>query len=219
MSTTSNASLVTPAHFHPAGLDQLVQLAAAEPITPACDHFYFLRHGQTGRNALRIFQAADEPLSELGLAQAAQAASVLAGETIRSIVCSDAPRAHVTAQTVAVPHGLVPAAEAGLRERHFGALIGTSSANIDWACEPEGGETLKQFVDRKRIALAAALAQPAPVLVVAHGGSLFVLAALLGVKIDLSILGNAQPLRFERIGPTWSIRALQAKGDAESAIA
>jgi len=216
---SNSTSLVTPAHFKPAGLDELVQLAAAEPISPACEHFYFLRHGQTNRNALRIFQAPDEPLSELGLAQAAQAATVLAGETIRSIVCSDAPRAHVTAQSVAAPHGLTPLPDAGLRERHFGVLIGTSSASIDWACAPEGGETLKQFVDRKRIALAAALARPAPVLVVAHGGSLFVLAALLGVKIDLSILGNAQPWRFERNGPIWSIRALQAKGDAESAIA
>jgi glucosyl-3-phosphoglycerate phosphatase len=219
MSKNTTDSLDTPAHFNAGGLDQLRQLAAAEPIAPACDHFYFLRHGQTQRNALRIFQAADEPLSDIGLAQAAQATSVLAGETIRSIVCSDAPRAHVTAQTVAVPHGLTPAAEEGLRERHFGALIGTSSANIDWACEPEGGETLRQFVDRKRIALAAALARPAPVLVVAHGGSLFVLAALLGVDIDMSVLGNAQPLRFERSGPIWTVKALQAKGDAEAGIA
>ena len=30
------------------GLDQLVRLAAAaQPLAPACDHFYFLRHGQT----------------------------------------------------------------------------------------------------------------------------------------------------------------------------
>ena len=55
----------------PSGLDQLIALAAAQPLAPACDHFYFLRHGQTGRNAQRIFQATDEPLSELGLQQAA----------------------------------------------------------------------------------------------------------------------------------------------------
>ena len=211
-------SLVTPAHFVPGGLDLLVQLAAAQPIAPACDHFYFLRHGQTRCNANRIFQSADEPLSELGLAQAAQATTVLAGEPIRTIVCSDMDRAHVTARTVAAPHGLVPTPDAGLRERHFGALIGTSSAAIDWACEPEGGETLAQFVDRKRPALAAALAQPAPVLVVAHGGTLFVLAALLGVPIDLGVLGNAQPLRFERSGPIWRCKALQAKGDADAAF-
>jgi len=213
------ASLSTPAHFTPAGLDLLVRLAAAQPIAPACDHFYFLRHGQTDCNARRIFQSAEEPLSELGLAQAAQAASLLAGETIRSIVCSDMNRAHVTAQTVAAPHGLAPTPDAGLRERHFGALIGSSSAHIDWACEPEGGETLAQFIDRKRPALAAALAQPAPVLVVAHGGTLFVLAALLGVAIDMGVLGNAQPLHFKRIGPSWTVRALQAADTSGAAIA
>ena len=114
---------------------------------------------------------------------------------------------------------LVPTAQAVLRERNFGALIGTSSANIDWACEPEGGETLAQFVARKRAALAEALAQPAPVLVVAHGGTLYALAALLGVPVDLGLLGNAQPLRFDRSGPTWAVTPLSRHADGDAALA
>ena len=206
-------------HAAASGLGQLIQLAQAQPLAPACDHFYFLRHGQTGRNALRIFQAVDEPLSELGLQQAAHAAELLAGEPIRTIVCSDARRAFDTAHTVASALRLTPTAQAELRERNFGALIGTSSANIDWACEPEGGETLTQFVARKRAALDAALQQPAPVLVVAHGGTLYALAALLGVPIDTNVLGNAQPLRFTRSGPTWSITPLLRHVDGEAALA
>lgn len=209
----------TPTHTAAGGLDQLVQIAATQPLSPACDHFYFLRHGQTGRNALRIFQAVDEPLSELGLQQAAHAAELLAGEPIRTIVCSDARRAFDTAHTVAAALRLTPTAQAELRERNFGALIGTSSANIDWACEPEGGETLTQFVARKRVALDAALKQPAPVLVVAHGGTLYALAALLGVPIDVTVLGNAQPLRFSRSGPTWAITPLLRHVDGASALA
>ena len=54
--------------------------------------------------------------------------TVLAGEPIRSIVCSDARRAFDTAHAVAAPHRLTPVAQEGLRERNFGALIGTSSA-------------------------------------------------------------------------------------------
>ncbi|WP_232324380.1 histidine phosphatase family protein, partial [Variovorax sp. WDL1] len=65
------------------GLAQLIELAAAPPLAPACDHFYFLRHGQTAGNAQRIFQAVDAPLSTLGLQQAARAAERLAGEPIR----------------------------------------------------------------------------------------------------------------------------------------
>ncbi|MBJ2155039.1 histidine phosphatase family protein [Variovorax sp. IB41] len=208
-----------PAHTAAGGLDRLVEIAAAQPLSPACDHFYFLRHGQTGRNALRIFQAVDEPLSELGLQQAAHAAELLAGEPIRTIVCSDARRAFDTAHTVAAALRLTPTAQAELRERNFGALIGTSSANIDWACEPEGGETLTQFVARKRAALDAALKQPAPVLVVAHGGTLYALAALLGVPIDVTVLGNAQPLRFSRSGLKWVVTPLLRHAGGEAALA
>ena len=201
------------------GLVQLEALGAASPLSPACDHFYFLRHGQTGRNALRIFQDVDEPLSPLGLQQAARAAELLAGEPIRSIVCSDARRAFDTAHAVALPHGLVPVSHDTLRERHFGALIGTSSVNLDWGCEPEGGETLAQFVDRKHLALDAALRQPAPVLIVAHGGTLYALAAMLGVPVDLGVLGNAQPLRFEREGGSWRAIALQGQLGGASSLA
>jgi broad specificity phosphatase PhoE len=208
-------------HTAAGGLDALVRIAATQPLVPDCDHFYFLRHGQTGRNALRIFQAVDEPLSELGLQQAAHAAELLAGEPIRTIVCSDARRAFDTAHTVAAALRLTPTAQAELRERNFGALIGTSSANIDWACEPEGGETLTQFVARKRAALDAALKQPAPVLVVAHGGTLYALAALLGVPIDVTVLGNAQPLRFSRSrnGLAWAVTPLLRHAGGEAALA
>ncbi|MDM0011931.1 histidine phosphatase family protein [Variovorax sp. J22P168] len=201
------------------GLRQLADLAAADPIAPACDHFYFLRHGQTACNARRIFQDADEPLNEVGLAQAARAAELLAGEPIRSIVSSSLNRALTTARAVGVPHRIDPVVMEDLRERHFGALIGSSSADIDWACAPEGGDTLADFVRRKRGALERALAHPGPVLVVAHGGSLYVLAALLGVPIDASVLGNAQPLRFTREGTAWRAEALLAQTEGGAAIA
>ncbi|OUL98476.1 phosphoglycerate mutase [Variovorax sp. JS1663] len=188
-------------------------------MKPACDHFYFLRHGQTEGNAQRIFQRVDIPLSQLGLEQAARAAERLAGEPIRSVVCSDARRAFDTAHTVAAGLGLTPLHFEGLRERNFGALIGTSSADLDWACEPEGGETLPQFVSRKRAALASALEHPAPVLIVAHGGSLHVLAAALGVPSDPDVLGNAQPLRFERNGSAWTARPLLHHSGGGAALA
>jgi len=89
---------------------------------------------------------------------------------IRSIVCHDASRAWETAHTVAAECHVEPVANPGLRERNFGALIGTSSLNLDWACAPEDGESLPQFMRRVHAALNDALAHPSPVLVVAHGG-------------------------------------------------
>ncbi|SCK51301.1 probable phosphoglycerate mutase [Variovorax sp. HW608] len=201
------------------GLKLLAELAAGQPLSPACDHFYFLRHGQTACNARRIFQAVDEPLSELGVQQAHHAASILAGEPVRSILTSGVVRALTTAHTVSAPHGIAPLVLEGLRERNFGALIGTSSASIDWACEPENGETLPEFIDRSRAAIEHALAHPGPVLIVAHGGTLYVLAALLGVPVDLGVLGNAQPLRFEQSGTTWRLKPLLQQVDGGAALA
>jgi probable phosphoglycerate mutase len=57
------------------------------------------------------------------------------------------------------------------------------------------------------------------VLIVAHGGSLFVLAAALGVPLDLGVLGNAQPLRFERSGPTWAVKPLLHHAGGGAAVA
>ena len=192
------------------GLEEFLRLGGELPLSPGCDHFYFLRHGQTARNVLRIFQAMDEPLNDTGLEQARHAAELLAGEPLRTIVCSDAQRALTTAFTVAAPHGIAPLLHEGLRERNFGVLIGTSSAQIDWTCDPQDGESLPAFMQRKHAALCAALAHPGPVLVVAHGGSLYALAAMLGVPMNLGLLGNAQPLRFERGagGAGWLVRSL-----------
>ena len=203
------------------GLDELLRLGGALPLLPACDHFYFLRHGQTARNVQRIFQAPDEPLNDTGLDQARRAAELLAGEHIRSIVCSDAQRAMTTALTVAAPHAIAPTPDEGLRERNFGVLIGTSSALIDWTCDPENGESLPTFMRRKHDALSRALALPGPVLVVAHGGSLYALAAMLGIPMDMKLLGNAQPLRFARSGSIWQIEPLmqQQAVDGGAALA
>ena len=197
-----------------AGLGRLLQLAAAQPLMPACEHFFFLRHGQTECNAQRIFQAISEPLNVTGIAQAQRAAGLLAAQRITSIVASDVRRACDTAEAVAARHLLAPILNSGLRERNFGKLIGTSSRDIDWGCEPEAGETLEVFIDRSRAGLTAALAQPAPVLLVAHGGTLYALAGLLGVAVDRTLLGNAQPLRFDRHGDAWRVTALAASADS-----
>jgi probable phosphoglycerate mutase len=198
-----------------AGLQTLADLAGARALAPECDHFYFLRHGQTECNARRIFQGASEPLSALGSSQAVRAADRLADEPIRSIVSSSMLRALTTARTVSARHGLDPLVHDDLRERHFGDLIGTSSAELDWDCAPAHGETLSQFVERKRAGLAFALAQPGPVLVVAHGGSLLVLCAALGVPFDLALHANAHPLRFDRTGDGWRATALQQQQPAD----
>jgi glucosyl-3-phosphoglycerate phosphatase len=198
--TQAPTASITPGQIS-RGLDQLFAIAADQTLDTACERFYFLRHGQTPRNALRIYQAPDEPLSALGVEQAHAAASLLAHEPLVAIISSDMTRAWQTAGIVAARPELARltvVAHAGLRERNFGLLNGTSSANIDWAYSPEGGETLEAFVSRSRIGLGFALTHAAPTLVVAHGGTLYVLMALLKLELSLHLIGNAQPLLFQR---------------------
>lgn len=196
------------AHAAAKGVDALIAMAASYDLDATCEHFYFLRHGQTPCNASRIFQGPDEPLSDLGVRQAKAAAGVLASHSIATIVCSSMRRAQQTAALVASEHAMTPVDHSGVRERHFGALIGTSSAQIDWACAPEGGETLAAFVARTCLGLNQALAHASPTLVVAHGGTLYVLTALLGLGVDPRLIGNAHPLLFSRRDNSWAVTAL-----------
>jgi len=185
------------------GLERLADIAARLPLDIECDQFYFLRHGQTECNARRIFQSEHEPLNANGIAQAERAAELLANEPIATIVCSNMQRAHHTACTVAARHAIDPIPHIGLRERNFGDLIGSSSADIDWDCAPQAGETLDEFAHRVHAGFHEALKQSGPVLMVAHGGVLYVLASVLNVAVTPELLGNAHPLRFEREGGLW----------------
>lgn len=185
------------------GLERLADIVAQLPLEIECDHFYFLRHGQTECNARRIFQSEHEPLNANGIAQAEQAAEILSKEPIATIVCSNMQRAHHTARTVAARHAIEPIPHIGLRERNFGNLIGSSSAEINWDCAPASGETLDQFAHRVHAGMHEALKQPGPVLLVAHGGILYVIASALNVAVTPELLGNAHPLRFEREGDLW----------------
>ena len=217
--STSSAAVypfVSPDKFS-RGLDQLFSIAAGQTLDAGCECFYFLRHGQTPCNALRIFQGPDEPLNALGIEQAHSAAGLLAHEPIAAIVSSDMARAMQTAGIVAARPELARLAivpHAGLRERNFGALNGTSSVNIDWACHPNGGETLEVFVSRTRLGLSFALTHREPTLVVAHGGTLYVLLALLKLPLNLLLLGNAEPLLFQRSHGDWEACALDVGSGA-----
>lgn len=209
-SPDSNNAPVNPSQIS-RGLDKLFAIAADQTLDASCERFYFLRHGQTPRNVLRIYQSADEPLSPLGVEQAHAAAALIAREPVAAIVSSNMARAWQTAGIVSARpemDALKVVAHAGLRERNFGALNGTSSVNIDWAYSPDGGETLEAFVTRTRLGLGFALTHAAPTLVVAHGGTLYVLMALLKLELRLHLIGNAQPLLFERRSGNWAVSAL-----------
>ena len=198
------------------GLDVLTRLAATPPLALRARRFVFLRHGATDGNVTKIYQRFDQELNALGLEQARAAAAALAAHGgIERIVASDMNRAWRTANIAGEALGLAPTVEIRLRERWFGDLVGTSSANLDWALDPPNGDRLADFIARTRAGFAAALDTDTGTLIVAHGGNLYVLAAALGVPLEVEHMHNANPLAFHRDGDAWRVTRLLATPEGE----
>jgi broad specificity phosphatase PhoE len=142
--------------------------------------FWFLRHGETDWNARGLSQGnVDIPLNSIGLEQAERAAAALkqavaTGPKVATIVASPLGRALTTAQMVGDVLGLPVQIEEGLREVSFGVQEGQPMAEWfdDWVegrVTPEGAESFAELRARGIAAINRCLAQPGPVLVVAHG--------------------------------------------------
>jgi probable phosphoglycerate mutase len=84
-----------------------------------------VRHGETDGNAQRVLQRADVPLNERGMRQADLLARRLSGEKFAHILCSDLPRARMTAAPLATLTGIAVEENPLLQERNFGDLRGT----------------------------------------------------------------------------------------------
>ena len=113
-----------------------------------------VRHGQTEWNALGLMQGQtpDVPLTDLGHAQAAAAATELAGLGPGALISSDLLRARQTAEHCARATGLPVALTPALREQGYGVLEGRPSRElwdvVDWTdphWSAEGGESLAQL--------------------------------------------------------------------------
>ncbi len=153
--------------------------------------FWFLRHGETDWNLQGWSQGnVDVPLNATGLAQAGAAAALLRHRGIATLVASPLSRTRVTAEIVAAALGLAIAYDDGLREAAFGVQEGQPMAHwfSDWVAgrfTPAGGEAFPAFRARATAAVNRALARPAPVLVVAHGGLFRALRAEMGLEVNL----------------------------------
>jgi probable phosphoglycerate mutase len=194
------------------GVARLVSSARAVPAAVPRASFLFLRHGETDGNLNRYYQTEDQPLNATGEAQAAAAARILSGHGVADIVASPMPRAWRTASLAAEHHALAPRPEPRIKERVYTALFGQPNADFDWAHDPPGCETLDQFVSRVREGLSDALRAPVAQgrerLVVAHGGVLLVLTAMLGVALEPALHRNATPMRFAPAGTGWAAERL-----------
>jgi 2,3-bisphosphoglycerate-dependent phosphoglycerate mutase len=150
--------------------------------------FWFLRHGETDWNAQNLSQGnIDIPLNPNGLAQAREAAGLLVGREIASIVASPLSRARITAEIAGAELGLPVAIDPGLREVAFGVKEGKPMADwfADWVAgrfTPEGAETFAGLRRRAVAAVNRATLLPPAVLVVAHGALFRALRSAMGLE-------------------------------------
>jgi broad specificity phosphatase PhoE len=152
---------------------------------------HFVRHGETGDNAVRRFQLPDAPLSERGREQAAAVAQVLAAKAhADALYASDYARAFETATIIGGVLGLPVAPEPALRERNFGYARGRLYSEIGEATIatwrdpflriPEGESwadvdaRIGRFLDGLRAAPPAR-----ELILVTHGGAMSIALAYL----------------------------------------
>lgn len=135
-----------------------------------------IRHGETEWNAQGLLQGStDVPLNERGLEQARDAARLLRGAGWDRIVASPLGRAQETARIIAEANDLGPVGVvAGIGERSFGVLEGTSYWNADGSrvsLDHPSVEPVEAVQQRVTAAIDALEAEhpDSSTLVVAHG--------------------------------------------------
>ncbi len=156
-----------------------------------------LRHGQTLWNVEHRFQGhSDIPLDDVGVAQAARSASLLAALQPTMIVSSDLQRAFDTGSALGRLAGLDVRVDKDLRERGGGEWEGLTREEIKagWPVEFEnweapGGELVTEVADRVSAAIrrwAAQLDDHGLLVIASHGAAIRLgIARLMGLPEEL----------------------------------
>jgi uncharacterized phosphatase len=173
-----------------------------------------VRHGRTEWNQLGRLQGREDiPLDDVGTAQAAAAARVLAEERWDAVVSSPLGRALGTAELIASACGLpMPTTDPDLVERHYGLAAGLHDHEVtarwpDWVLP--GSESRLEVYDRARPVLSR-LAREYPsgrVVVVSHGG--VIRSVVMGVE--------GWPARHRRGMDNLGATLLRTDGDSSDA--
>jgi broad specificity phosphatase PhoE len=157
---------------------------------------YFARHGQTDANIQAISASGlDQPLNDVGRAQAVALGEELKDVAFDAIVSSPLLRSRETADTVNVYHTLPITLDAVWRERETGAYLDTATWNdlfdFDKNIQAEDTETLDAFFKRIYGALDDLSDQykDETILIVSHGG---VHHALYAYVNKLPLKGNVR---------------------------
>jgi broad specificity phosphatase PhoE len=171
-----------------------------------------VRHGESTWNELKVVQGQTEGarLTDLGRAQALNAARSLVGQSFDTLYSSDLARATETAAVFAEVLGLPVTVTEALRERCFGVREGRSITDltpmvtgisdgvvVDATARPQGGESLNDLHRRAGSFVEQLRDEGGPrrVMLVTHGGTIRAFRAYCaGVSMDgleWDVVGNA----------------------------
>jgi broad specificity phosphatase PhoE len=171
--------------------------------------FHFVRHGETDWNRQGRLQGwRDIPLNATGEAQAEALRPALQSMGFNSIAVSPLMRARRTAEILNRDLQLQNYFIDDLREMNIGPLEGEVGGGWlpAWRAgeDRDGVESFAAFTRRIRRGMERALALPAPVLVVAHGGVVWALEHLLGLPVGLDI-ANTTLVHFRPEQSRWQL--------------
>jgi len=162
---------------------------------------YLVRHGATDLTAEdRFAGSSDVPLSDAGRKQVAYLAERLKRKKLDAVYASPLQRTMETARTLALPHGLEPIAEPGLREIDYGHWEGLCRAEVEstfqaeyaiwqedpFAIAPLGGESGVNVLNRALPTIRAIIERHRhrTVLLVSHKGTnRLLISSLLGFDL------------------------------------
>lgn len=171
---------------------------------------YFVRHGQSEANVLRVISNRDLPhhLTDLGRQQVEALAQSLADVPLAAIYSSPIVRAAETAQIVAASKGLPVQIADALREPDCGIMEGRGDEDAwrehdrvvsEWLAQQydsriAGGESYSdlraRFVPFIERLVSAHRATDHNLLLVTHGSLLYMMLPLVLTNIDLATVGE-----------------------------
>ena len=196
---------------------------------PGVTQLFLVRHGESLANERNVLQGntVDEPLSEMGLAQAREAAEALKDCPVTRVFSSRLIRARETAATIAGAHGLAVSMLEALHEVNVGVWAGRQWADIrrempeaweqymaDHGEFPTpGGESYRDVLNRVQPVFEQLLTQHAgrTIVVVAHNVvNRVYLAHLLGIGLRRSTVirqhnGAINVIRRDHHGETVAV--------------
>lgn len=166
-------------------------------------YLYLVRHGQSVGNVVRTFHGqTDYPLTEKGREQARSAAEKLRDVPFARCCASDLSRAWETAKICLEGRDIVPEPCPALREQDVGEMEGLTWEEMearypdlvqpyieDWFnVTPPGGESPEEMAARVSACVGGIIRQGEDTLIVAHNGSLSLIAKHLGLAEENTLL-------------------------------